>query len=97
MSGVNDEGQVPVAEVLDMLKEQPVKRGRGRPRVYADAAARQAAYRDRHGKQYSVILPPDVAQAFDAYMSRHRMNVNPEASNSDVLVDLLRKQLFRKR
>jgi len=73
---------------------EPVKRGRGRPRIHASAADRQAAYVARKGVAISVVLPPDVADALDAYMVRHRAD---GSSRSDVLAKLISSQLLRKR
>lgn len=72
------------------------KRRRGRPRIHADAAAKQAAYVARKGKAFTVILPPDVAQAFAAYMVRHASD-GAGLTQSEVLSKLIAAQLLRKR
>jgi hypothetical protein len=70
----------------------------GRPAKYASAAERQAAYRERQGaaRQLTVLLPEDVAQALDAYMTRNASDGAGE-TRSEVVVRLLRTQLLRKR
>jgi hypothetical protein len=59
-------------------------------------AERQAAYRARKGKQINVILPPDVAEAFSAYMERQAKD-GAAMTQSEVIAKLLRQQLLRKR
>lgn len=71
-----------------------------RERVYQSNAERQAAYRARKagagGSSLSVILPADVAAGLDAYMEREHMD-RAGRDRSQVIVDLLRSQLLRKR
>lgn len=75
----------------------PAKRGRGRPRIHADAAARQAAYRERHGLVTKTMeLPAHVAEAFAAYMYRH-VRDGEGLTESQVLAKLIERQLCRKR
>jgi hypothetical protein len=88
-----------VASILaasEVVEQAPKKRGR--PAIYANAAERQAAYRQRKGgKSYSIIIPEDCAEAFDAYLKRQRMDVNPDMSVADVIEKLIRNQFMRKR
>jgi hypothetical protein len=64
--------------------------------VRSSAASRQAAYRARKGRQLNVLVPEDVADALDEYMARQLMD-GDGLSRSEVIVKLLRSQLFRKR
>jgi hypothetical protein len=73
------------------------KRRPGRPRKYASAAERQAAYRERHGLVAKTVhLPAEVADAFAAYMERHRRD-GAGMTESQVLAKLIAQQLCRKR
>lgn len=68
-------------------------------RLHASNAAKQRAYRERkaaEGKGLSVILPPDVAAGLDAYMAREAADGRGR-DRSQVIADLLRSQLLRKR
>lgn len=70
-----------------------------RARVYESDAERQAAYRARRaagGKSLSVVLPADVAAGLDAYMQREARDGRGR-DRSEVIADLLRQQLLRKR
>lgn len=82
--------------LAECLREPGQKRKPGRPRVHADAAARQAAYVARKGVSVTVILPPDVAEAFAEYMRRHSMD-GAGGTRSEVLSKLIAAQLLRKR
>lgn len=76
---------------------EPVPASRGRPRVHADAAARQRAYRARKGaKSLSVVLDADVAEGLAAYMQRQASD-GAGLDLSGVVNRLLRTQLLRKR
>jgi len=78
---------------------EPVKRGRGRPRKHADAAARQAAYRERHGfVPVTVEMPEAVYAELCNFMARHSMNsTGPALTQSQMIVKLVATQLLRKR
>jgi len=67
-----------------------------RPKLYADAAAKQAAYRARKGVAVTVLLPPEVAEALSAYMARQAMD-GPAATQSEVLARLIAQSIMRKR
>lgn len=83
--------------LLPDVPAEPVKRGRGRPRQHESAAARQAAYRDRHGfVTLTVELPGAVAEALSAYMVRHSMD-GEGLTQSQVVAKLIERQLLRKR
>lgn len=73
-----------------------VKRKPGRPAKHATAAARQAAYRARKGQSITVFLPDEVMAEFVSYMTRHHMD-GTGGTVSDVIVNLVRQQLLRKR
>lgn len=69
---------------------------RGRPRIYATDAERKAAYRARKAlRQVNVELPEDVAEALDSFVARQVDGAG--LTKSQVVVKLLRQQLFRKR
>lgn len=73
------------------------KRRPGRPRVHADAAARQAAYKERHGlTSLTLDLPADVIEGLREYMVRHSRD-GEGLTQSQVVAKLLRTQLLRKR
>lgn len=71
---------------------------RGRPAKYASEADRQAAYRARKGgRSVTVLLEPELAEAFDAYMARQHSDGNAGLTKSEAIAKLLRTQLLRKR
>ncbi len=87
-----------VASIIAASEVPAVAKKRGRPAIYGSAAERQAAYRARKGgKSYSIQIPEDCAEAFDAYLKRQRMDVNPDLSVADVIEKLIRNQFMRKR
>jgi len=67
-----------------------------RPKVHADAAAKQAAYRARKGVPVTVLLPPEVAEALAAYMARQAMD-GPGFTKSEVIARLVAQSIMRKR
>lgn len=72
--------------------EEPKKRGRGRPRIHASDAARQAAFRERKGLvRFTVDLPQDVIDGVNAYMKFK------DLTKTEVIEKLIRTQLMRKR
>lgn len=76
---------------------QPVKRGRGRPRVHASDAERKAAYRERHRLvQLTVSVSAEVADAFNAYVER-QLRDGAGLSKQAVVEKVLRTQVLRKR
>lgn len=84
-----------VAKKVVAKKAVPAKKGR--PRVYASDAEKQAAYRERNDLvQMNVSLPRDVVEALDAYMARH-VRDGAGMSKGAVIAKLLRTQLLRKR
>lgn len=68
-----------------------------RPKQYANAAERQAAYRARKGFPVQVLLDPELVAALDDYIARQQMDKDADASRSSVIAKLLRSQLLRKR
>lgn len=81
-----------LTQELPGIKPPPVTKKRGRPRVHADAAARQRAYAERKGlAKMTVELPPDLLAEFEAWL------LKKGERKSDVIVRLLRTQLLRKR
>lgn len=73
------------------------KRGRGRPRVHADEAARKAAHRARHGtRQLNVDLPADLFDRLDAYVTRQSMD-GAGLTRAQIIAKLIDGQLLRKR
>lgn len=74
----------------------PAKRGRGRPRVHADDAARQAAHRARNKEtrglvRFTVDLPQECIDGINNYMKFKGL------TKTEVLEKLIRTQLMRKR
>lgn len=71
-----------------------------RAKVYQSNAEKQAAYRARKagadGGSLSVVLPADVVAGLDAYMAREATDGRGR-DRSQVIADLLRSQLLRKR
>jgi hypothetical protein len=65
-------------------------------RTRSAAAERQARYRASRGVQVNVLLAPDLAEAFDAYMAREHAD-GQGRTRSQVIEHLLRTQLLRKR
>lgn len=77
---------------LPGIKPPTVTKKRGRPRVYADAAARQRAYVARNGLvQMSVQLPEALYAEFMGWLQFK------DQQKSAVIARLLRTQLLRKR
>lgn len=72
------------------------KRG-GRPRQYATAAERQAAYRARKGQTLTVQLDSDTMAGLRAYLARQHMDGDASLTLSDVVARLVRNQLLRRR
>ena len=63
-----------------------------RKRIYESAAARVAAYRERHALvTLSVDIPRDVAEGFLAYLKFK------DLTKSEVICKLIQSQLLRKR
>lgn len=79
---------------LDQLTPDaaPAKAKRGRPRLHASAAEKQAAHRARHELvAMTVELPADVVAAFNEYLKFKNLTKN------EVITKLLKTQLLRKR
>ena len=72
------------------------KRG-GRPRKYATAAERQAAYRARKGETLTVQLDADIMAGLREYLERQHRDGDPSMTLSDVVARLVRTQLLRRR
>lgn len=68
-----------------------------RPKLYANAAERQAAYRARHGSTVSVQLPDDVKAALDAHLAKQHRDGDADATLASVIEKILRNQFLRKR
>uniref|UniRef100_UPI000D38A754 hypothetical protein n=1 Tax=unclassified Variovorax TaxID=663243 RepID=UPI000D38A754 len=60
-------------------------------------AERQAAYRERKGRQVNILLPDDVKAGLDAYVARQNMDGQTGMTMSECIAKLLRQQLLRKR
>lgn len=60
-------------------------------------AERQAAYRERKGRQVNILLPDDVKAGLDAYVARQNMDGQVGMTVSECIAKLLRAQLLRKR
>lgn len=52
-------------KTIDMLPPAEVKRGRGRPKVHADQAAKQKAYRERMKAQGKRVISVTVTDTRD--------------------------------
>lgn len=87
--------QVEDTKTVDFLG---VPNRRGRPAKYANAAEKQAAYLARKGvaKQVNVLLSDELAEQLQVYMDREARDGRGR-TQSEVICDLLAKQLFRKR
>ena len=84
---------------LETSTAQPVlvKASRGRPAKYANAAERVAAHRVRNQiKQVNVEFPEDTAELLRAYVIRQQAD-GRALTQSQVIVELVQKQLLRKR
>jgi hypothetical protein len=68
-----------------------------KPKTYASAAERQAAYRARRGTPVQVLLDPELVAALDAYIARQHGDGDADATRSTVIAKVLRTQLLRKR
>lgn len=87
--------QVEDTKTADMIGGIPKKRGR--PAKYANAAERQAAYRERHDLvQLNVELPSDLIEALRAYVDRQAAD-GAGLTQNQVIAKLLKSQLLRKR
>jgi hypothetical protein len=76
--------------------ELPLKAPRGRPRKYANDAEKQKAYRARKGLHVlSIELPKDLYDEFQAWVKRRMMDTGNTVS--EVMENLIRKQVLRKR
>jgi hypothetical protein len=77
---------------LPGIKPSTVTKKRGRPRIYADAAARQQAYKSRSGiATLTVQLPAELKAEFEAWLAFK------DKRKSAVIEKLIRTQLLRKR
>ena len=72
-------------------------RAMSRPKQYANAAERQAAYRARKGTPVQVFLDAELVAALDEYIARQQMDRDADATRSSVIAKVLRSQLLRKR
>lgn len=69
---------------------------RGRKKVYATNAEKQKAYRERKGTRVlSVELPRELYDEFDAWVTRRAMDT--ETTKSQIIENVIRKQVLRKR
>lgn len=65
--------------------------------MHASGAARVAASRARNGGvQVNVVFPPEIAELFRAFVARQLAD-GRALTQSEVLVDLVKRQLLRKR
>lgn len=77
---------------LPGVEPLPVPKKRGRKRLYANEAEKQAAFRARHNvKPLTVMLPADLRAEFEAWIAAKGKN------KADVIAHLIRTQLLRKR
>lgn len=77
---------------LPGLPTMAARRKPGRPRLYANRAEAQQAYRDRKGvKPLTVELPVEVHADFVAWLGKRGEKQSP------VITRLIRSQLLRKR
>lgn len=87
--------QVEDNKTVDMLGGEPKKRGR-KPK-YANAAERQAAWRERHDLvQLNISVKREVLEGFLAYMDRQEKLGN-DVSQGAVVAKLIQAQLLRRR
>jgi hypothetical protein len=69
-----------------------------RPKLYENDAARQKAFRERHGLEtLTVQLPADVMAGLRAKVQSVQANRDAEMTVSKYVADLIKTQVLRKR
>jgi hypothetical protein len=81
-----------LADLMATKTPEPEKRGRGRPRIHANDAEKQAAFRAKKDLvRIAVDLPSDCVTGLNEYMKFKGV------TKTEVFTKLIRQQLLRKR